>query len=508
MTFTPIPAGTQTWDVPLNAALQDQQNQQTAHASASDPHGDRNWASQQFSLVTPATVAGFMAASTPFYIAHRGSGGEYTEMTLAAYEAVVAAGATAIEVSCQVSADGTLFAMHDTTLDRMTNSTWTGTSSTWTWAALLERAKIVGTPLLGPGWANQDIPTVKQILDRFMGKVVIFIEPKTSAAIVPLQNLLLNYPQSSRSVVWKGYYTSNSFPWAQAHGYPVWAYVDVGTTSAQMDAVDANVNYWGVPWEAADSQISAAVARPGGKAVIVWEVHRRSEVARLTALGVKGIMCSQYLYCTRTLPVATTNQWFSQVKTPGEIGAAHSDPTYALKWDTGAGTNVVYVPVATGDSVVLGGFCPVQPGGTGYTIAFDMMWPVLPAGTLHAGLYFGAADDSKHKFSTANAVGCYRMELRPNSGAMQLYTVAAQATSGVQVGSDVTTSGALMAGTWYSYKITVTSTQVTLARTDSTGWSFAFTDSTYRGGYFGIHNGSLTDTTTLPRYRNLVVTAI
>lgn len=509
MTFVPITPGTANWDVPLNNALQDLQTQETVHVGGTDPHGDRLWASQQFSLVTPATVDGFMGASNPFFIAHRGSGGEYPEMTIAAYEAAVAGGATAIEVSCQVSADGTLFAMHDSTLDRMTNSTWTGSSATWTWAALLERAKIVGTPLLGPGWSNQDIPTVKQILDRFMGKVVIFIEAKTSQSTVPLQNLLLNYPQSARSVVWKMYYTNNSAPWAKANGYRVWGYVDVGTTSGQMDAVDSNIDYWGVPWEAADAQISAAVARPGSKPVIVWEVHRRSEVTRLVGLGVKGIMCSQYLYCTRATAIATTDQWFSQVKTPGEIGAAHSDPTFALKWDTGVGTNVVYNPKATGDGIGLGEFSPPVPGGTGYAISFDMYWPVLPVGTLHAGIYFAEADDSKHKFNdTGNAAMCYRFEIRPNSGVMQLYTVTPGTAAGTQVGSDVTTSGALSATTWYSYRAEVTATTVTLKRTDSTGWSGSFANTFVRGAYMGIHNGSLTDTATIPRYRNFVITAI
>lgn len=508
MTFSRIDRGKQQWDVDVNDAFEDLQDQQTMHLGADDPHGDRLWAAQQFALVTPATVDGFLTATNPYYIAHRGSGGEYPELTLAAYEGAVAAGAAAIEVSCQVSADGTLFAMHDTTLDRMTNGTWTGASATWTWSALLQRAKIVGTPLLGPGWANSDIPTVKQILDRFMGKVVIFIEAKTSAAIVPLQKLLLNYPQSARSVVWKNYYTNNSFPWAKTHGYRTWGYTDTNTSMAAMDAVEGNIDMWGVPWEASDAQIAAVVGRPGGKDVIVWETHRRSEVARLTALGVKGIMCSQYLYCTRTTPTCTSDQWFSQVKTPGEIGAAHSDPTYALKWDTGAGTGVVYAPTTGGNSVLLGGFCPTQSGATGYRISFDMMWPVLPTGTLHAGLYFGAADDAKHTFGVANATGCYRMELRPNSGAMQLYTVASGATSGVQVGSDVTTSGALSAATWYSYAIDVTATTVKLARTDSTGWSTTFTTSAYSGGYLGIHNGSLTDTATLPRYKNFKITAI
>jgi hypothetical protein len=220
------------------------------------------------------------------------------------------------------------------------------------------------------------------------------------------------------------------------------------------------------------------------------------------------MMCAQPIYCTTGTALTTTDQWFSQVKTPGEIGAAHSDPTFALKWDTAVGTNVAYAPGTGGNSVLLGQFSPPVSGATGYRISFDMYWPVLPAGTLHAGLYFGEADDSKHTFGVANATGCYRMELRPNAGTMQLYTVAPAATSGVQVGSDVSTSGALVAATWYSYAIDVTATSVKLARTDSTGWSFTFSDTTYRGGYMGIHTGSLTATNTFPRYRNFHITAI
>jgi len=154
---------------------------------------------------------------------------------------------------------------------------------------------------------------------------------------------------------------------------------------------------------------------------------------------------------------------------------------------------------------VLGDFCPTL--SSGYSVTFDMYWPTLPVGTLHAGIYFAETDDSKHKFNdTGNTAKCYRFEIRPNSGAMQLYTVTPGTAAGAQVGSDVTTSGALSAATWYSYKLTVSTTQVTLFRTDSTGWSGVFTDAFIRGGYLGIHNGSLTDVATIPRYRNFRVT--
>lgn len=507
MTFTKIEPGTPEWAGPVNDAFEDLQEQITTHEDADDPHGDRAWATTQFMPTTQVTVDSALTAN-PFYIAHRGGGGEATELTEVAYVTSVGAGLKAVEMSFHVSADGTLFAWHDNDLNRMTNGTWTTNPELWTYAALNQRAKVVGTPLLGPGWSDQVIPTAKQLFDRFLGRVVIFAEGKSNNSIPALQQLLLTYPNANESVVWKNYYSNPSFAWARNHGFRVWAYADATTTSAQLDAVESVVDYWGMPWEATDAQIMAVVNRPVQKPVIVWEVHRRSEVQRLLALGVRGIMAAQPLYLTRSTAVCTADQWFSQVKTPGEIGAAHSDPTYALKWDTGVGTNVVYAPVTSGNSVSLGCFSPITRGASGYRISFDMYWPVLPAGTLHAGLYFGQVDDSKHTFGVANAQGSYRMEIRPNSGAMQLYTVASGATSGVQVGSDVNTSGALSAATWYSYAIDVTATTVKLARTDSTGWSFTFSTSAFSGDYLGIHTGSLTATNTLPRYRNFAITAI
>lgn len=506
MTIEDIPDGTPNWGPLVNGNFDDLQDQQVAHEEGADPHGDRAWAELNFQKTTDITVDELISAN-PFFVAHRGSGSEYPEMTMVAYDSVVAAGATSIEVSCHLSADGVLFAFHDNDLTRMTNGTWTTNPELWTYAALKERALIVGTPLLGPGWANQPIPTVKEIFDRWLGKVVIWAEAKSNAATVPLQNLLLSYPNANESVVWKNYYQNLSFAWAKNNGFKTWGYVDVGTTMGQMDAVEANIDMWGVPIEAPNSQFTAVLTRPQVKPVMSWEVHRRSEVTRLTGLGVRGMMCSEWVYCTRTTPVLAADQWVTQVKAPGEIGAAHSDPTFALKWDTVVGANVVYNPKATGDGIELGEFSPTA--ASGYAINFDMYWPVLPVGTLHAGIYFAETDDTKHKFNdTGNAAMCYRFEIRPNSGVMQLYTVTPGVAAGTQIGADVPTSGALSAATWYSYRAEVTATTVTLKRTDGAGWSGLFTDSFVRGFYLGIHNGSLTDTATIPRYRNFSITAL
>lgn len=60
-------------------------------------------------------------AAKPIVIAHRGASGYLPEHTLAAYELAVRMGADYIEPDLQLTSDGQLVAMHDTTLTRTTN---------------------------------------------------------------------------------------------------------------------------------------------------------------------------------------------------------------------------------------------------------------------------------------------------------------------------------------------------------------------------------------------------
>jgi glycerophosphoryl diester phosphodiesterase len=483
-------------DVPASAVA--------AHVAASDPHGDRAYADGKFRARTYRTVAQHIA-DNPFYVAHRGSGGEYPEHTMIAYESAVADGAQAIEVSCQLSADGVLFCMHDTTLDRITDGTWTGTNTTWTWAALNQVAKVKMQGLLGPGWSDQPIPALTEVLDRFVGKVVIFLEAKTSEAIVPLQNLLTSpqFAGCQESVVWKNYYTNSSFGWAKTHGFTTWAYTDTGTTNAQMDAVDANVDMWGIPAEASDAQVSLVVAR--GKPTMVWEIHRRSEATRFTGLGVRGLMCAQYGYVTGSVPIQTVDDFITKIKAPGCIGSNKEDPNAALKFeDDGA----VYNPVLAGNSILMGQFCPATASVSGYKITWNMMFPTLPTGTLHAGIAFACDNDSKHVWnSTVNAVGSYQIRIVPTTGAMRLYRVTAGVAAASQIGTDLTTQ-AMAAGVYASFEAEVNATGIVMRRTDGTGWSSTIATTDYRGSYFHIQNGSLTDSSTIPRYKNMQVVTL
>ncbi|MFD4949637.1 hypothetical protein ACFVYE_09235 [Streptomyces sp. NPDC058239] len=108
-----------------------------------------------------------------------------------------------------------------------------------------------------------------------------------------------------------------------------------------------------------------------------------------------------------------------------------------------------------------------------------MKYKVLPAATIHGGIYFGKATDDAYRFGTANTSGGYHLVMRA-SGDMQLYRHTAGSTTCTQIGSTITTT-APVADTAMSFQIDVTPTTVELRRTDGTGWTTGpVADTTYR----------------------------
>ncbi|MEU2996916.1 glycerophosphodiester phosphodiesterase family protein [Streptomyces sp. NPDC006995] len=453
------------------------------------------------------TVDDLIGAATPVapaYFAHRGGGMVRPEHTLAAYRAA-AAMRYPLEVSVNVDASGELWCLHDSTVDRTTNRT--GLLSSYTTEEVSQQIETNSRPLLGAGWAEQRLVPLRQVLDEFLGKIPILLEPKANDAVVPCQQLLdASYPHAPRSVIWKAHIGTLSLPWAKARGYRTWVYLDSGTSDATMDEKDSMVDYWGVNTTFTDTRIGQVVAR--GKPVFAWSVYRRSQVARLTGLGVVGMMSSDPRYVSTSAPMRTASRWDLQIKESGCTPTIDYDPDYTLEFAPAPDVGWVSIPALPFQSVGLGTYCPIAVGAGGYRISFDMKFKVLPGTTtLHAGIYFGKQSDDPYRFGTANATGGYHLVMRAN-GQMQVYRHTAASTSGTPIGSVVATS-APVADTAMSFQVDVTPTTVEVRRTDGAGWTTgAVADTTYRGGYFGLSNGSIDDAGNRPYWRNLVVTQL
>lgn len=455
------------------------------------------------------TVDAYLAGATPAsprFFAHRGGGMVRPEHTLVGYRASAAQGFP-LEVSVNVDASGELWCIHDTTMDRTTYKT--GNVNSYTTEEISQAVLTNGRTMLGPGWTDQPMVPLRQVLDEFLGRIPILLEPKGNDAVVPCQTLLdTYYPHAPRSVIWKAHVGTLSLPWAKARGYRTWVYLDSNTPDATMDAKDTGgttVDYWGVSTTFTDLRIQQVVAR--GKPVFAWPVYRRSQVARLTGLGVVGMMASDPRYVSTALPQRTASRWDLQIKESGGTPALDYDTTYALVFAPAPDVGWVSINALPNQSYGLGTYAPVQGSAAGYRIAFDMKYKVLPAATVHGGLYFGKVSDDPYRFSTANATGGYHVVMRA-SGDMELYRHTAGSTTGTRISGIVATTPPV-ADSPMSFQIDVTPTTVEFRRTDSTGWTTGpIADTTYRGGYLGLSNGSITDLTTRPFWRNLQVTQL
>ena len=127
-----------------------------------------------------------------YFIAHRGSGDVYPEHSFPAYDAALALGAQAMEVSVQRTSDGVLICMHDDTYDRTTTLTGSvaGQAST-----VLDRARLVA-PHLGPAWASPTlanllrIPRFEEVLQRYGGRLILCVEAKDGKSFGQTMDLI------------------------------------------------------------------------------------------------------------------------------------------------------------------------------------------------------------------------------------------------------------------------------------------------------------------------------
>jgi len=107
-------------------------------------------------------------------IAHRGASGHAPENTMAAFDKAFEMKADYIEIDVQMTLDGRLVAIHDTTIDRTTNGT--GSVGDYT---LEELRQLDAGSWFGEQFAGEQIPTFEEVLDRYRGKIGILIELKS-----------------------------------------------------------------------------------------------------------------------------------------------------------------------------------------------------------------------------------------------------------------------------------------------------------------------------------------
>lgn len=107
-------------------------------------------------------------------IAHRGASGHAPENTMAAFQKAVEMKADYFELDVQMTKDGKLVVIHDTTVDRTTNGTGFVGDLT-----LKEIRKLDAGSWFSEEFAGAKVPTFEEVLDAFRGKIGILIELKS-----------------------------------------------------------------------------------------------------------------------------------------------------------------------------------------------------------------------------------------------------------------------------------------------------------------------------------------
>lgn len=106
-------------------------------------------------------------------VAHRGAAGYTPENTMAAFQKAVDMDADYIELDVQMSKDGELVVIHDTSVDRTTDGTGKVGELTYE-----ELRKLDAGSWFDPEFKGEHLPTLGEVLDEFHGKTKFLIELK------------------------------------------------------------------------------------------------------------------------------------------------------------------------------------------------------------------------------------------------------------------------------------------------------------------------------------------
>ena len=234
-----------------------------------------------------------LTVARPFYIAHRGGGGNWPEMTAYAYaQAAKVPGLQAMEISVCLSADGVLVCSHDPTTARMTGTAYTIAEQTW---ATLSTLKVSAAETSEPNQAGQPLTRFDDVVEAYIDQFVLFVEPKVRQAADPLMVRMAALDQPER-VVWKSPINSPRFAEAKRRGFGTWGYVlnEPAHTGDRLTrfAASPDIDLIGAPQGESEpfiTQITQA-GRAHGKQTIAWPIRSPAERDRVMGLGCTGMM--------------------------------------------------------------------------------------------------------------------------------------------------------------------------------------------------------------------------
>jgi len=130
-------------------------------------------------------------------IAHRGASGSAPENTHAAFAAALSLGVDAIEIDCQLSADGVPVVIHDETLERTTSGIGPVRAKPWA-----ELARLDAGAWKGDAFRGERIPRLEDVLDQLDGRVILNVEIKSAGDIGAIEAPLVALVRARGALPW------------------------------------------------------------------------------------------------------------------------------------------------------------------------------------------------------------------------------------------------------------------------------------------------------------------
>jgi glycerophosphoryl diester phosphodiesterase len=221
-------------------------------------------------------------------LAHRGASGRAPENTHAAFAAALDLGAAAIELDCQLSADGELVVIHDETLERTTNGRGPVGDRTAAELAVLDAGA-----WFAPEFRGERIPRLADVLAQLRGRATLNVEIKSARDLGVIEAKLAAVVQAEDARDWVVFSSFHPEAVRAMRTVAPWARLGVlcdRDPRPDFFALAADVNAEllipGRRW--VDARV-VEEAHVRGLRVWVWTVNEPGEMRRLLALGVDAI---------------------------------------------------------------------------------------------------------------------------------------------------------------------------------------------------------------------------
>jgi glycerophosphoryl diester phosphodiesterase len=395
-----------------------------------------------------------------FYVAHRCGLEVAGEESMTAARLAVDGGCDMLDFDLQSLGDGVVAVMHDTTVDRTTNST--GNVADHTVQSYLkmqiDHAGLVG----GSNWPVEAPPLWETILREFGNKVMLTAQVYDDAVLQAAHLAAQRLGIDKRTVMFQS--TSYSTLAAiKALGYPAMFVTSSATPDwAQIAANGSDlVSVVNTPTQALVNGAHAAGLK------VMFQAYRHYDKALQAALGVDGFVTDNPTYLRDAFTKRRTDLFKAQDRTPAHFRQAGTAGTFiapdAFGWAVSPGNNSVselgYITPANGSDftaelkiTLTSGLCQVWLGNMD-------AWDNNAAGKIGVNGY---------AFTITN-LGQVRVEEFVDGSRAQY------------LGYNVSSNGAgtFTLGTEYTWRFGVTPTQVRWKRVDS-GATGAYNSTTAR----------------------------